>query len=206
MPLRRRGEQTGPPPYRQSGSPPESSAIMFQRPSAAATRRARARSGVMRAAVAAGVSIASRKTTAIASASSSALAASITAMFAMPVEISRSSPRRSRSRQRCVAAAGRMISDTSASRPCAGASAVTSSRRTPRRASNACMANCGCPIAGAASAAPPIMVQASSSRCVSSPGSTTAPCGRRAMVASKAAVAGIEPVDPAAITGWSGEA
>ena len=36
---------------------------------------------------------------------------------------------------------------------------------------------------------------------MSRPGSTTAPCGSRAMVASSFAVAGIEPVEPAAITG-----
>ncbi len=40
-----------------------------------------------------------------------------------------------------------------------------------------------------------------SSRSVSRPGSTSAPCGSFAMVASSVAVAGIEPVEPAAITG-----
>ena len=38
---------------------------------------------------------------------------------------------------------------------------------------------------------------------MSRPGSTTAPCGSLAMVASSSAVAGIEPVEPAAITGPS---
>ena len=43
--------------------------------------------------------------------------------------------------------------------------------------------------------------QVSSSRSVSSPGSTTAPPGSCATAAIRAAVAGIEPVEPAAITG-----
>ena len=43
--------------------------------------------------------------------------------------------------------------------------------------------------------------QLSSSRSVSRPGSTTAPFGRRAMAAMRVAVAGIEPVEPAAMTG-----
>ena len=43
----------------------------------------------------------------------------------------------------------------------------------------------------------------SASRSVSRPGSTTAPCGSLAMVAISSAVAGIEPVEPAAITGPS---
>ena len=60
-------------------SPPESSASMFQRISAAATRRASARSGVTSAAVLFSCT-ASRSATAIASASSSALAASMTVM------------------------------------------------------------------------------------------------------------------------------
>ena len=45
---------------------------------------------------------------------------------------------------------------------------------------------------------------ASSSSSVSRPGSTTAPRGRPAMVARSRAVAGIEPVEPAAITGALG--
>ena len=112
--------------------------------------------------------------------------------------------------QRSVVAAGRSASDTSASRPCgAGApSATTSSRAMPMRASSACMANCGWPAAGApscvlSSSLPAISAQEASSRSVSRPGSTTAPCGSLAMVASSLAVAGIEPVEPAAITGAS---
>ena len=41
----------------------------------------------------------------------------------------------------------------------------------------------------------------SSSRCISRPGSTTAPFGKKAIVLSSSAVAGIDPVEPAAITG-----
>ena len=61
------------------------------------------------------------------------------------------------------------------------------------------MANCGWlwPLSGSAV----MLAQVSSSRSVSSPGRTTAPCGRPAMVASRVAVAGMEPVEPAAITG-----
>ena len=52
-----------------------------------------------------------------------------------------------------------------------------------------------------ASRRPAMSSQDSSSRSVSRPGSTTAPCGSFAMVSISAAVAGIEPVEPAAITG-----
>ncbi len=52
-------------------------------------------------------------------------------------------------------------------------------------------------------ARPAIISQEASSRSVSRPGSTTAPCGSLAMVAISSAVAGIEPVEPAAITGPS---
>ena len=61
------------------------------------------------------------------------------------------------------------------------------------------MANCGWPWLCSASSA--IVDQVASSRSVSRPGSTSAPCGSFAMVASSSAVAGIEPVEPAAITG-----
>ena len=54
-----------------------------------------------------------------------------------------------------------------------------------------------------ASRRPAIRSQDSASRSVSRPGSTTAPCGSLAMVAISSAVAGIEPVEPAAITGPS---
>ena len=65
------------------------------------------------------------------------------------------------------------------------------------------MANCGCTTAGAlfSSAPAAIMRQDSSSSTVSRLGSTTAPCGCCAIAASSFAVAGIEPVEPAAITG-----
>ena len=67
------------------------------------------------------------------------------------------------------------------------------------------MANCGCPDDGADPllSSAPIIRHASSSRSVSRPGSTTAPCGSLAMAAINSAVAGIEPVEPAAITGPS---
>ncbi len=70
------------------------------------------------------------------------------------------------------------------------------------------MANCAWPAAGRPSCVsspslPAMSCHDASSRCMSSPGSTSAPCGSVAMVASNLAVAGIEPVEPAAITGAS---
>ena len=81
----------------------------------------------------------------------------------------------------------------------------TASRVMPMRVNKACMANCGCPDAGAMRllSSPAISFHDSSSRSVSRPGSTTAPWGSRAIVAMSSAVAGIEPVEPAAITGAS---
>ena len=101
-----------------------------------------------------------------------------------------------------------MASEVSFSRAPLAASGVTSSRAMPMRRSSACMASCGWPEAGACTTRPPSLISpirshAASSRSVSSPGSTTAPCGSFAMVASRLAVAGIEPVEPAAITGAS---
>ncbi len=102
-------------------------------------------------------------------------------------------------------AAGRRASETSRSRPCGSTKFSTALRGMPMRASSACMANCGWPGDGARCllSSPPIIRQASSSRSVSRPGSTTAPCGNFAMAAINSAVAGIEPVEPAAITGPS---
>ena len=54
---------------------------------------------------------------------------------------------------------------------------------------------------GAPAAASDSSAKAASSMSRSSPGSTTAPSGRRAMAPSRRAVAGSEPVDPAAMTG-----
>ena len=92
----------------------------------------------------------------------------------------------------------------------AAAPRISTSRRSmPNRCSSACIANCGWLEAGwlvnlpCASLTPPIHCQASSSRSVSRPGSTTAPCGRLATACRNFAVAGIDPVEPAAITGPS---
>ena len=69
-----------------------------------------------------------------------------------------------------------------------------------------CIENCGCTEAGASfsSLLPASFCQEASSRSVSSPGRTTAPFGSCAIAVSNFAVAGIEPVEPAAITGWFG--
>ncbi len=170
-----------------SASPPESSNSRFQRPSAAITRRASARSGVTSAAD----------------------------LFEMPRLAHRDRDRqrlhlgiggfdhgeifhaardllrrcRARASRRChcaVAFDGRIASETSTSRPCsAGIPKIsTSPRLMPNRSSSACIAYCGWLDAGdvvnlpCASLMPPIDCHASSSRSVSSPGSTTAPCGQ----------------------------
>ncbi len=88
----------------------------------------------------------------------------------------------------------------------AGANAPTSRRGRCRCASAAPasrIADGRAPAACASSSSPAISRHDSSSRSVSRPGSTTAPCGKCAMVAISSAVAGIEPVEPAAITGPS---
>ena len=101
-----------------SASPPESSNSRFQRPSAAITRRASARSGVTSAADLFRCR-ASRIATAIASASISGLGASTTASFVMPPAKSsaETSGSASRSCHCAVALDGRIVSDTSTSRP-----------------------------------------------------------------------------------------
>ena len=134
-----------PPEVSIKASPPESSNARFQRPSAAITRRASARSGVTSAAVLSRCR-ASRIATAIASASISGLAASITARFFMLREIlSAMSGSASRRCHSAVAFEGRIASDTSTSRPCAAGSLnlSTSPRLMPSRCSSACIANCG---------------------------------------------------------------
>ena len=169
------------------------------------TRRASARSGVTSAAVFSS-STASRSATAMASASSSALAASIMVRVESAASACASKPAAAaRCRHRSVAAAGRKTSDTSRSRPHGSTRFSTASRAMPMRASNACSAYWACPGAGAMPlpSCPAISRHESSSRSVSRPGSTTAPWASRAMVAINSAVAGIEPVEPAAITGPS---
>ena len=169
-----------------SESPPESSTATCQRSSAATTRRASARSGVTSAAVLSGVSTASRSATAMASASSSALAASImlTPASAVSAAASKSSdltralpaiggggrPQRFRY-QHLAAVRGRggelfhvLARDADALeqrlhgelRMAGGGSAVMAFRH---------------------SSSPAISRHDASSRSVSRPGSTTAPCG-----------------------------
>ena len=187
-----------------SDSPPESSNGNCQRPSAAITRRASARSGVTNAALFS-CAIASRMAHAIDSASISAFGA-VTMATPSRHRVIRSAIAGSDKRryQLAVASDGRMASEASSSRPCgAGASSsATAERSMPKRCSKACSANCGwLGCAASSSARVPIALHASSSSSVSRPGSTTAPFGRRATAARNLAVAGIEPVEPAAITG-----
>ena len=92
--------------------------------------------------------------------------------------------------QRSVVAAGRKASDTSHSRPFAGANCSTSLRLMRIWSSSACMANCAWPAAGApscvlSSALPAISAHEASSSSMSRPGSTSAPCGSDAMVESR---------------------
>jgi len=107
----------------ERASPPESSTGTFQRASAASTRRASARSGVIRAAVRVALCdeaslTASRSAIAMASDSSSGFAASISVMPASAVCFCRSKAASFRRVcQRSVAAAGRNASDSSISRP-----------------------------------------------------------------------------------------
>ena len=192
-----------------SASPPESSTGTCQRAERrehAARQRAigrHQRGGLAR------VSAASRSATAIASASSSALAASITASAASARSLVRGEFRFGELRLPTVGGGGRAQRFRhSRSRPCAGGvpehlDLVT---RNPDPAQQPLHRKLRMPTAGAVRRrrlAPSIMLHDSSSRSVSSPGSTTAPCGSLAMVAISSAVAGIEPVEPAAITGPS---
>ncbi len=128
-----------------SASPPESSKARFQRPRAAITRRASARSGVTSAADLSRCR-ASRIATAIASASVSELSASITARFVMPSAIFAAMSGSASRRCHCaVALEGRIASETSTSRPRgAGSPRIsTSPRLMPNRCSSACIAYCG---------------------------------------------------------------
>ena len=187
---------------RSSGMPAESSMSRPQRPSSAATRRAMVRSGVTRAAVVPDVSTASRSAKAMASASSCSLWATISETPAMASPVSAKAV----SAQRSVVSAGRRASAMSRRRraraPDGAASGTTSSRRIPILPISCLRPNCGWPKAlGGAPSSAPIAAQASASRSWSRPGSTTAPSAWCAMALSRSAVAGIEPVDPAATTG-----
>ena len=119
-----------------------SSTGTFQRSSAASTRRARARSGVTRAAVLPGLSTASRKAMAMARASSPALAASMTDMVSSARSVS------GIRHQRAAAGGGgrrpqRFAHEVLALMPPARAEHGDLLRVMPIRCSSARMANCG---------------------------------------------------------------
>ena len=86
-------------------------------------------------------------------------------------------------------------------RPARFRAARTSSRGRPSCSSSFFRPNCGWPAPAGSRSLGPTSAQLGASRLWSRPGSTTAPFGRRAMAASSAAVAGTEPVEPAAMTG-----
>ena len=191
-----------------SASPPESSAAIFQRASAASTRRPSARSGVTSAAVLPSAT-ASRSATAIASASSSGVGRFDHAS-ASRARL-RHAPRKPASAACCrhssVAAAGRSTSDISRSRPRGPAPSavdgVAGDADSRQQRLHRELRMSGRRQRSFFSSSPAISRHDASSRSVSRPGSTTAPCGRRAMVAISSAVDGIEPVEPATITGPS---
>ncbi|MNL02984.1 hypothetical protein D3C87_1235070 [compost metagenome] len=181
------------------GVPAASSTTMSKRFSSAAMRRARLRSGVTMPTVCSRSS-ASRPARAMARASSSSLRAW---MVATPASAS------------ATIASGRRCSDHSAVRA-VGASArltkavrgwlerqssVTCPTPAPKRRKSCARPYCGWPwglVAGSSSASCMSGLMA-----MSSPGSTTAPRGSSAIALSSRAVAGIEPVEPAAMTGRS---
>ena len=192
---------------RASGVPPESSARMPKRSNSALTRRARSRSLVTSAAVALGSTMAPRSAVAIASASSRSLAASIRVTPA-----SAASNRVLGERRRAI---GPIVGRFGRPQRFAQDRAAHGQRRRRARRSRPHRARLEADLAqqlGAdriadgrtptAAARPPRSTdhdRSSSAR--SRPGSTTAPLGRRAIADSSSAVAGIEPVEPAAITG-----
>ena len=189
-----------------SASPPESSAAMFQRASAAFTRRPSARSGVTSAAVLPSLHRFAQRDRDRERFLLGVGGFDHADVFqrGVGVRAERGIGRvplpqlgRGRRPQRFRQQAARGRSRLPASRP-------LRARSRCGRAAPAC-ANCGWPGAGAIPlpSSPAISRHDSSSRSVSRPGSTTAPCGSRAMVAINSAVAGIEPVEPAAITGPS---
>ncbi len=145
-----------------------------------ATRRASSRSGETSAAVRPGVSAASRRMSAMVSASSCADGASMRLTPASALRTSFASAVAMYCCQRPVMPDGRMASAMSPSRVSPAAlrsaprSCCTSARSTPRAASSLAKPNCGC------SGCSAIAAQLSASRCRSRPGSTMAPCGSRA--------------------------
>ena len=195
-----------------SASPPESSKARFQRPSAAITRRASARSGVTSAADLFRCR-ASRIATAIASASISGLAASMTARFVMPARSSRRSRARPAvdaiARSRWTAASPRTPAPRVRAAP-ASPRISTSPRLMPKRVSSACIANCGWFDAGGVVNLP-LRVPDAADRFARrrrrdryrAPAAPPRLAAALATAWRNFAVAGIDPVEPAAITGPS---
>ena len=191
-----------------SGRPAESSTSIPQRCSSTATRRASARSGVTSAAVRPGVSIAlaqencdrERLLALVRGLDDRRHAGKRRGLLARP-----QSGGRSLQRSVVLGRAHRLGDETARARrapPARSPSGSTSLARHAellRGAASGRIADGRRRPARARSARSPS--QPSASRLWSRPGSTTAPFGRRAIAASSAAVAGTEPVEPAAITG-----
>ena len=186
------------------GLPAESSGTMPQRSRCAATSRDSVRSGVMSAARRPSSS-AARNPVAMAMASAPGEGARSRVMPAQaPSMSSRSGPS---ARQASVMGAGRRASETSALRAgAAGGMSLqrgTSARVRPRSRISAAWRYCGwscCP--GPSPAVSPS--QAAPGMSPSTPGRTTAPCGRSSTAPMSARVGARDAVEPATITGSSG--
>ena len=182
-----------------SGVPAESSTSMPQRWSSTATRRARWRSGVTRAAVRPGISSAPRIRSASASASAGRSGCSSTRSSRIAAGAGGAS-----FCQAPTVALGRMTSDRKRARPGSlpatpGAAQIPTAARSVARASSSCFRPyCGWPAS--------MHCQLASSRSWSRPGRTTVPRGRRAITWRSARVAGMLPVEPAATIRPSGGA
>ena len=144
----------------------------------------------------------------MASASSRSVAASSSVTPAKASSSASSRKPRLFSAQRSVVPAGRSASATAlvltVMTGSPGTSAATVSREMRMRPRILARPNCGWPSTAGSGISSLRMFQERSSSCRSRPGSTTAPPGRRAMTDNRAAAAGFEPVEPAAITGPAG--
>ncbi len=176
--------------------PAESSSARPQRPISTATRRASARSGVTRAIVRSGVSSASRigerdrqRFFLLVAADENIDAGERALRFSWRGAATSRWWRPGAAHRRGGARARRFPAPA---RPAASPPRARRRARATSRFSAAC---------GWLSVASPIASQPASSSVWSRPGRTTAPRSMRAIAARSSAVAGTEPVDPAAITG-----
>ena len=175
---------------------------MFQRPISAETRRARLRSGVTSAAVRPGVSKASRKMSAMTSASSPGCAASTSERPSRPDAIVARCRALQCARHASVVGAGRKVSRSRSSRACNVADGSLQSRTSRALDADAAEQIASCQIADGRDRVRPSFRRRASR---SSPGSMTAAVRQMRDGGEQIrAVAGMLPVVPAAITGPRG--